>query len=83
MRIHWAENGIVITAIVAAGRKHGKALGFMAADTTWSSTSIPVFTRPKLAIAAACGFQNERYLCSVYKKATGRTPGQERRRERA
>lgn len=38
---------------------------------------------PLKAIAAACGFQNERYLCSVYKKATGRTPGQERRSEHA
>lgn len=36
-------------------------------------------TLPLKAIAAACGFQTERYLCAVYKKATGRTPGQQRR----
>lgn len=36
-------------------------------------------TLPLKAIAAACGFRNERYLCAVYKKATGRTPGQQRR----
>jgi transcriptional regulator GlxA family with amidase domain len=37
-------------------------------------------TLPLKAIAPACGFGNERYLCAVYKKATGRTPGQQRRR---
>jgi len=36
-------------------------------------------TLPLKAIAAVCGFRNERYLCAVYKKATGRTPGQQRR----
>ena len=35
-------------------------------------------TLPLKAIAAVCGFRNERYLCAVYKKATGRTPGQQR-----
>ena len=35
-------------------------------------------TLPLKVIAAACGFSNERYLCSVYKKKTGRTPGQQR-----
>jgi AraC-like DNA-binding protein len=35
-------------------------------------------TLPLKAIASACGFRNERYLCAVYKKATGRTPGQQR-----
>lgn len=37
-------------------------------------------TLPLKAIAAACGFRNERYLCAVYKNATGRTPGQQRLR---
>lgn len=37
-------------------------------------------TLPLKSIASACGFRNERYLCAVYKKATGRTPGQQRRR---
>jgi len=34
-----------------------------------------------LIVYHACGFRNERYLCAVYKKATGRTPGQQRRQD--